>query len=145
MNPFESCGRIGIPDRVVDAGVLGSLIFAEARSAEARDLLRGCVLHGPTLLPYELGAIARRKIQLHPEERDSLLDCLKTGLSLDMKLHEPAFRELTALALDRGLSLQDAAYIWTARALDATLVTFDEKLLNHPETRPHRKASANHV
>ena len=53
--------------KVVDASVLGALLFGEPRAEEAFSLLKGCDLYAPPLLAYELTSIARKKALKHPE------------------------------------------------------------------------------
>lgn len=124
-----------VPDRVADASVIGALVFGESRADEAWKLLKGKNLHAPSLLPYELASIARRKIGLHPLERDNLLVSLGNALSLPIRRVEPDFRQTSLLAMERGLNFYDAAYVWTARALGIPLLSFDDRLRSQPESR----------
>ena len=63
--------------RVADASVLAALVFEEARGAEAEELLRGADLYEPTLMPYELASVARKKIGLDPDQEAAILRALE--------------------------------------------------------------------
>lgn len=117
-----------MPAKVVDASVLGALLFGERRAQEAFSLLQGAELYAPTLLHYELASIARKKALHYPRQRAELIAALRVGLSLELHQvqvdHEAALR----LALDTGLTTYDASYLILARSLGVPLVTFDERL-----------------
>ncbi len=114
--------------RVADASILAALIFQEPRRNEAESLLRGADLYAPTLLPYELASIARKKSSKSPGKRPQILEALRNALAMDMSLVNTDAVELTALALDKNLTVYDAAYLWLARSLGAELLTFDRNL-----------------
>jgi len=117
-----------MPAKVVDASVLGALLFGEPRAQEAFSLLQGAELYAPTLLDYELTSIARKKILRYPQQRSGLLQALRVGLSLELHRVEVDHEAALQLALERGLTTYDACYLHLARALGAVLITFDERL-----------------
>jgi predicted nucleic acid-binding protein len=117
-----------MPGKVVDASALGSLIFGEPRAEEARALLRDSELYAPTLLPYELASIARKKIIQYPDQKDGLSQALELGLALDIRWVDVDHLEVLRLALETGLTTYDASYLYVARILGMLLVTFDERL-----------------
>lgn len=117
-----------MPVRVVDASALGALAFGEPRGAEALASLQGAELFAPTLLPYELASIARRKSLDRPELREALMEALGVALAMDIGFAEVPHPSVVALALQTGLTTYDASYLHLAQALGADLVTFDERL-----------------
>lgn len=114
--------------KVVDASVLGALLFGEPRAEEAFSLLKGCDLHAPPLLAYELTSIARKKALKHPELLEKIRASLEVGLALDIHWTEVDHLAVLKLALKEGLTTYDAAYLYLARTLKIPLVTFDEEL-----------------
>ena len=119
--------------KVVDASVLGALVFGEPEAVKARDMLATASLYAPTLLGYELSSIARTKARRTPENRLAIEEALAIGLAMDIQwievAHVPAFR----LAIETGLSSYDASYLYLAQVLSLPLVTFDEKLRSAAE------------
>lgn len=115
--------------KVVDASVLGALLFQEPRRTDAAGRLKGASLFAPSLLPYELASTARKKVLKYPGKRRQIIEALRIGMNLDIKCSDGDQAETTMLALDTGLSAYDAAYLWLARDLGAELVSFDQRLL----------------
>jgi predicted nucleic acid-binding protein len=120
-------------DRVVDASVFAAAFFAEARAAEAHDLLKGFELHGPELLPYEMARVAAAKTRSDPALSGALAIALETALAARVNLVSVPGRQLLALALATGLSVYDASYLWIARELGCELATFDRQLARAAE------------
>lgn len=114
--------------KVADASVVAALAFGEPRATLAHDLLAGHHLYEPTLFPYELLSVARKKAIANPERADSIGQALDVALSLAVNLVESIWPEVFQLALSSGLSSYDATYLALARRLKATLVTFDARL-----------------
>lgn len=117
-----------MPAKVVDASVLGALIFGEPRAEEALALLKGEELYAPPLLAYELASVARKKVLRYPQLREKIFEALEIGLSLDINWTEVDHAEVLKLALDTGLTTYDASYLYLARSLGIPLLTFDERL-----------------
>lgn len=117
-----------MPAKVVDASVLGVLLFGEPGAAEAFSLLQGADLYAPSLLDYELTSIARRKTLKHPEQRAQIQQALRLGLALDLKRVSVDHELALEISLQTGLTTYDASYLALARALGAPLVTFDQRL-----------------
>jgi len=113
---------------VVDASVLGALLFGEPRAQEALSLLGGSDLYAPTLLDYELTGLARKKALRYPEQREAIFEGLRLGLALDLHRVEVDHEAVLRLALETGLTTYDASYLHLARSLGIPLVTFDERL-----------------
>ena len=113
---------------VVDASVLGAFLFLEPRAEEAAALMEGSDLFAPALLHYELASISRKKIMRHADRRDSIMEALRVGLSLDIHLVQLETVEVVRLALESGLTTYDASYLHIARSLGIPIITFDEQL-----------------
>lgn len=114
--------------KVVDASVLGALIFGEPRAEEALSLLKGAELYAPPLLAYELTSVARKKALRYPQIEEKIFRALEIGLSLEINWTEVDHVEVLRLALDTGLTTYDASYLYLARSLGLPLITFDERL-----------------
>ncbi|MHB8868655.1 MAG: type II toxin-antitoxin system VapC family toxin [Thermoleophilia bacterium] len=112
----------------MDASVFGALAFNESRAAEAADMLGGITAAAPGLVRYEMANIARTKSLRNPDRAALIAQAFRRWLDLPVKLVSPEFDGVLALALARRLSAYDAAYLYLAGALDAPLLTFDERL-----------------
>ena len=117
-----------MPTKVLDASVLGALIFGEPRAKEALSLLEGAELYAPPLLAYELTSVARKKALKYPQLRERISEALEIGLSLDINWTEVDHLEVLRLALETGLTTYDASYLYLARSLGVPLLTFDERV-----------------
>ena len=117
-----------MPGRVVDASVLGALIFGEPGAAEVVALLDDAEMYAPALLPYELASIARKKISRYPEQIEALSQALALSLAMDIRLIEVNGLEVVHLALETGLTVYDASYLYVSRNLGMELITFDRRL-----------------
>lgn len=117
-----------MPAKVVDASVLGSVLFEEPRAQEADDLIRDAALQAPQLLLYELTHIAQKKSLQYPEQREAFQRSLEAALSMDIRWREVDHIRVLGLALATGLSTYDASYLYLARFLGLPLVTFDRQL-----------------
>ena len=117
-----------MPAKVADASLLGAVVFDEPRATEARSMLAGADLYEPALLAYELASIARKKIGTSPDQKEALLQALEESLNMEInwvEIHHPAVVEL---ALETGLTTYDASYLYLAKNLGLSLVTFDRQL-----------------
>lgn len=117
-----------MPDKVVDASILGAIIFEEPRADEADSLVQGFQLQVPTLFAYELLHIAQKKCLQYPSQRESHKGILIEALAMDIQWHEVDYASVLDIALETGLTTYDASYLWLARALGAPLATFDQQL-----------------
>jgi len=117
-----------MPGKVVDASVLGAVVFQEPRLAAAVALLQGAELYAPILLAYELASIARKKALLHPPSAQDLLANLEDAQAMDIRWMEVNHLAVVRLALETGLTTYDASYLQLAQSLGLALVTFDERL-----------------
>lgn len=114
--------------KVVDASVLGSVVFREPRAEEANSLLRGAELHAPILMAYELTHVAQKKAHQVPAQRQAFEDALEAALSMNIRWRAVSHVKVLQIALDTGLTTYDASYLYVAQNLGASLVTFDEQL-----------------
>lgn len=117
-----------MPARVVDASVLGSVVFQEPRAQEADDLIRDAALEAPQLLQYELTHIAQKKSLQYPDQREAFQRSLEAALSMDIRWREVDHIRVLELALRTGLTTYDASYLYLARTLGLPSLTFDRKL-----------------
>jgi predicted nucleic acid-binding protein len=117
-----------MPDRVVDASVLGALFFREQRADEAEAYVAGHQLFEPTLLAYEMASVALKKSKLTPTHADRIRDALTRALSADVRWADVDQPAVLDLALGTGLSSYDATYLYVAQTLQLPLVTFDRRL-----------------
>jgi predicted nucleic acid-binding protein len=69
-----------------------------------------------------------KKVRASPGERQVLLEAFSLLNALSIALERPNVTEAMALAERTKLSFYDASYLWLARALDAELITLDDKL-----------------
>lgn len=90
--------------------------------------MEGSELRAPSLLPFELASIARKKILRHPEQGPAIRAGLRLALALDVHYTAVDQVEVVELALARGLSTYDACYLWGALSLGGELLTFDRRL-----------------
>jgi len=117
-----------VAEKVVDASVVAALVFGEERGEEAARLLEGHRLLAPNLLPYEMASVYRKKALAVPAQRQGLRQGLDDGLRLGIDLTPVPAAEVADLALEKGVTVYDAAYLWLAAALEAELLTFDADL-----------------
>jgi predicted nucleic acid-binding protein len=122
-----------VTDKVVDASAIVALLFDELTSDEIVPRLRHATLRAPNLIGFEVANASLKKIRAAPDERETLLEAFSFFDALSVTLEPVDLRAAIALAEQTKLSLYDASYLWLARALDAELVTLDEKLARADE------------
>ena len=93
-----------MPSRVVDASVVASWCFREARYSEAVRLLQGADLYAPVILAYELANIARKKAVAHPGNAAALYVALSEALTLPIHWSDVDHLAVFRLALDTNLT-----------------------------------------
>ncbi len=120
--------RTAMPAKVVDASVLGALIFGEPKAEEALALLKGADLYAPPLFAYETTSVAYKEATKYPNLRGKIFEALEVGLSMGINFTEVDHMGVLEMALSTGLTTYDASYLYLARSLNIPLVTFDEKL-----------------
>jgi predicted nucleic acid-binding protein len=135
---------MSVPAVVLDASVAAAwLLPDEASEASRRVYVRmrrgSLVLHAPELWLWECGNIIAsgvRRRRLSPEDALltwSVLDAIR--VRVELATPAPAqVRSALVLALDQGLSLHDAAYLWLAKSLRLPLLTADRVLARAAES-----------
>lgn len=121
---------------VVDASVLAVALADDgADGDQARARLRGEHLAMPELADLEVASVLRRQL------RSGALDARRAGLALDDLAALPAQRAPHRPLLARcwelrdNLTVYDAAYVALAEAMQATLLTGDQRLARAPGPR----------
>jgi predicted nucleic acid-binding protein len=127
------------PDALVlDASVTAAWLLPDERTpaaerAYARLRAGSFVAHAPELWLWECGNIlvnGVRRGRVRPNDVIglwNLLDSVRTRVELTVP--EPGqVRAALALAVDHGLSIYDAAYLWLASSLALPLLTHDARL-----------------
>jgi predicted nucleic acid-binding protein len=117
-----------VTDKVVDASAVVALLFNELTQQKVVARLRGALLHAPGLLEFEVANACLKKMVASPRERQALLEAFSLLDTLSIALERINIAEAITLANRTSLSLYDASYLWLARALNAELVTLDDKL-----------------
>jgi len=114
--------------KVIDSSLLAAIVFGEPELSEAEALLGDAQLVAPSLLRYELANIAWKKAKKHPGKAKVVAAELHAALGLDIKFVEVDHDEVLDVALEKDLTVYDAAYLWLARSLNVPLATLDRKL-----------------
>jgi predicted nucleic acid-binding protein len=115
------------PPVVADCSVLAAMLFGEPSQQLAIDMLVGRAVHAPTLLPYELANVAAKKLRAGATQAEVSVALAGFG-EQRIELHAAPADNVCALAATYALSAYDAAYLWVAAELNATLATFDRQL-----------------
>jgi predicted nucleic acid-binding protein len=124
---------------VVDASALGALVFGEPQAEEISRALTNATLVAPTLLWFEMAAVATKKIRRHPELTAEIRAAFKLAFRLPVATVDVDHAETVNLAIESELTTYDASYLWLANYLRAELVTLDVKLGKAAEGKKGRK------
>ena len=117
-----------MPGKVVDASAVAALLFVEPGADEVARQLEGFEVTAPSLLPYEIASVARKKIALRPDDSEQILAALERLYDIGVVLVDVTPFDALRLTLDTGLSTYDASYLSVSRLTGSPLVTLDEKL-----------------
>ena len=112
---------------VVDCSVIAALIFDEPAADDAARMVSGRSLYAPSLLPYEIANVARRKHRAGLPLADAQA-ALTDFAEQRMELSPAPIAQVFGLAMQYTLSAYDAAYLWLASELRSPLATFDRNL-----------------
>ncbi len=115
-------------DKVVDASAVVALLFNELTRDAVAERLRGATLHAPSLIGFEVANACLKKMRATPGERPALIEAYALFDRLSIVAETIDLDAAIALGEATKLSLYDASYLWLAYALDAELVTLDDKL-----------------
>lgn len=115
------------PPTVVDSSLICAVLFDEAERAAALLSLTGRTLYAPHLLDHEVVSVALKKRRLGWPEASVEL-ALRDYDAYAIELRATDAPAQLALAERYALSAYDAAYLWLASELKASLATFDRKL-----------------
>ena len=128
----------GLPEFVLDVSATAAWLLPEgctpaAERAYARLRAGLAEAHAPELWLWDCGSLIASAVKcgrVAPQGAQPLwgvLDSVRTRV--DLVAFEPAqARACLALAIDAGLSMHDAAYLWLAMSLRLPLLTYDERL-----------------
>jgi len=122
-----------MPGRVLDASAVGALVFAEPDADRVEAVTTAAELLAPTLLPFEVASICRKKCRAAPEYRERFLSSLDRFAGMDMHYVEVDQVEATSLALQLAITTYDAAYVWLAIEHNGFLVPLDRDVANAAE------------
>jgi predicted nucleic acid-binding protein len=128
--------------RVVDASAVAAVVFVEPDADRVAAEIEGDDLFAPTLLPYELASVARKKIAAHPELTDRIL--LGLGAVGDLAITLLDVDPVAAVQVARAAksSTYDASYLVLARDLSLALTTLDVKLRRLARREERRRTPA---
>lgn len=113
---------------VVDASCIVRILTSRDRTATAvTSYLRGKALYAPTLMDYEVTSALRGLSRKRPEVEQSAGEYLRylAGMPIRRESAQPLVARIWGLR--HNYTVYDASYVALAEALDATLVTCDEK------------------
>jgi len=113
---------------VVDACAIAAVLFGEPDADEVAQRIEGEQLSAPTLLWYELASVCLKKIAVHPELSNKLLEAFSLLDRLNITAVSVDHFQSVQLAVEYRLSTYDASYLWLARYLRADVVTLDQRL-----------------
>lgn len=119
--------------KVVDASAIVALLFNELTREAIVQRLRGATMYAPDLLGFEVANACLKKIRAYPAEADTLLRAFSIFFELEIEFAPTRLEDVIALANGMKLSAYDASYLWLADALDAELVTLDNRLARASE------------
>lgn len=117
-----------MPVKVVDASALGALVFREPKAEQVAEVLAENPLAAPSLLWYELSSICLKKLALHPELGEALLNAFDLAKRINIEIYDVDHSEVIDVAVKTEITTYDASYLWLAEYLNAELVTLDGKL-----------------
>jgi predicted nucleic acid-binding protein len=116
------------PSLVVDASVLAAAVFAETEQEQALAWMRGRALYAPQVVDLEMTNAALNKLRRKIATPEAAAAALAKFAALDIERRPIATDGVFSLAVQWKLSAYDAAYLWLAAELKASLATFDTRL-----------------
>jgi predicted nucleic acid-binding protein len=122
-----------MPDKVADASAVAAVLFAEDDASAIADAVRGCTLHAPRILEFEVANAAWKRGRRFPHRAQEFEDALEDLARWPLEFRAIDRRAVARIAWATGLTAFDASYLWLARHLGVPLVTLDRKLAAHAE------------
>jgi predicted nucleic acid-binding protein len=116
------------PAKVIDASALAAMVFGEPEAMAIAESVNDSSLLAPALLDFELANVCWKKCRRSPEHRPLLLAAYALRHAVVVELAAVDHDQTLLLALQTGLSVYDASYLWLSRNLGAELVTLDARL-----------------
>lgn len=113
---------------VVDASAIAAIVFGEPDAATIAAHIADETLVAPAIIDYELANIGWKKLRRHPDRALEMLASLARVRGLAITRVAAPVLDVITLALQTGLSADDAAYLWVALSRDTELVTLDRQL-----------------
>jgi predicted nucleic acid-binding protein len=121
------------PPIVVDCSAVCGILFDEPWRGEAMSRVAGKTLYAPHLLDHEVVSVALKKHRQN-WSRESIASALEDYGQFQIELRDTDPAGQLDIALRYQLSAHDAAYLWLAAQLKASLATFDAKLAKAAQT-----------
>ena len=118
-----------MPVRVVDASVVAAIVFGEPEAGRAARLVGDDELVAPALLRYEVTNIAWKKARRNPRQAELIAQALRLALGLDVRYLDVEYPAVLELAIEKGVTAYDAAYLWLSGTLKAPLATLDARMV----------------
>jgi predicted nucleic acid-binding protein len=115
--------------KIIDASALGAMIFGEPEAQAIVGRLKGANLAAPSLLWLEMANLCLKKMKKYPQQGDAIRKAFDLALHLPIRTYDADPSQVLDLALNRGLTSYDAAYLWLAEIHGAELVTLDAHLM----------------
>lgn len=113
---------------VIDASAMVSALSRKRPNLRARRLVADEDLHAPALVDFEVASAMRGLVISNQLDRASLSAALSDYAALEIERHQMTSMLTQILDLRDNFTAYDAAYVVLAQALDAQLVTTDNKL-----------------
>lgn len=104
------------------------MLFGEPEAIAIARSVDDSQLMAPALLDFELANVCWKKCRRTPEQRPLFLAAYALRHAMEIGLVAVHHDETLDLALQTGLSVYDASYLWLSRELGAELVTLDTRL-----------------
>jgi predicted nucleic acid-binding protein len=113
---------------VIDASALAAMVFGEPEATAIARSVNDSRLLAPALLDFELANVCWKKCRRTPDQRSVFLAAYAWRHAVAIERAAVDQDETLFLALQTGLSVYDASYLWLSRKLGAELVTLDARL-----------------
>lgn len=113
---------------VIEASAMADALVDDPANPELLALLADNELHAPALLDYEVASVLRGHSLGGKLDSERLADAIHDFGALTIERYPLAIMMRDVLDLRENFTVYDAAYIVLAQALEAPLITVDEKL-----------------